>query len=55
LPVAGAHGFTKSQAKSRLESSGYNNISDLEKDSGIWRGTAEKNGLPVGVQLFGAQ
>lgn len=56
LSVAGTYGVTGSQAKSRLESSGYSNISGLEKDnSGIWRGTAEKNGLPVSIQLFGAQ
>jgi hypothetical protein len=47
LPVAGAYGFIESQAKSRLESSGYKNISGLEKNnSGNWRGQAEKNGLP---------
>jgi len=56
LPVAGAYGFTKSQAKSRLESSGYNDISGLEKNnSGIWGGQADKNGALVSVQLFGAQ
>jgi len=55
LPVIGAYGFTESQAKTRLEASGYNNISNLEKDpSGNWHGTAEKNGLPVSVGLFGA-
>ena len=56
LPVAGAYGFTESQAKSRLEASGYSAISGLEKtNSGIWRGQAEKNGVPVSVQLLGAQ
>jgi len=56
LPVASAYGFIESQAKSRLESSGYHNISGLEKNnSGNWRGQAEKNGLPVSVQLLGAQ
>jgi len=56
LPVAGAYGFTEGQAKSRLEASGYSAISGLEKtNSGIWRGQAEKNGVPVSVQLLGAQ
>jgi len=56
LPVAGAYGFTKGQAKTRLEASGYNSISGLEKDtSGNWHGTAQKDGVPVSVRLFGAQ
>jgi len=31
LPVAGAYGFTKGQAKTRLEASGYNSISGWKR------------------------
>src|SRR5436190_12255028 len=31
-PVAGANSFTEGQAKSRIESSGYGNVSELRKD-----------------------
>lgn len=40
-PAKGSNSFTEGQAKSRLESNGFNNVSDLKKDNdGIWRGTA---------------
>jgi len=41
----GANSFTEGQAKSRLASAGFTNVSDLKKDDqGIWRGTAMRNG-----------
>jgi len=51
-PVAGANSFTEGQAKSRIESQGYTNVSLLTKDDqGIWRGKATKDGKTVGVSL----
>ena len=51
-PVAGANSFTEGQAKSRIESSGYTNISELRKDDqGVWRGKAMKNGKSVSISL----
>lgn len=51
-PVAGANSFTEGQAKSRIESQGYTNVSGLTKDDqGIWRGKAMKDGKNVNVAL----
>ena len=51
-PVAGANSFTEAQAKSRIEAQGYANVSALKKDdSGVWRGTAMKNGSSKSVSL----
>jgi hypothetical protein len=51
-PVAGANSFTEGQAKSRIESSGYANVSELRKDDqGVWRGKAVKDGKAVIVSL----
>jgi len=51
-PVPGANSFTEGQAKSRIESNGYTNVSGLQKDAqGIWRGTASKDGRSVTVSL----
>jgi len=51
-PVAGANSFTEGQAKSRMESSGYSNVSGLKKDDqGVWRGRAMKEGKSVDVSL----
>jgi hypothetical protein len=51
-PVAGANSFTEGQAKSRIESSGYTNISELRKDDqGVWRGKAMKDGQAVSISL----
>lgn len=51
-PAAGANSFTENQAKSRLESSGYSNVSGLKKDdNGIWRATAQKDGKSETVML----
>lgn len=51
-PVAGANSFTEGQAKSRIESHGFSNVTDLKKDdSGVWRGKAMKDGKSVAVSL----
>jgi hypothetical protein len=51
-PVAGANSFTERQAKSRIESKGYTNLSGLKKDDkGVWRGTAMSGGKSVHVSL----
>jgi negative regulator of sigma E activity len=51
-PVAGANSFTEGQAKSRIESNGYNSVSSLKKDdNGVWRGKAMKDGKAVDVSL----
>jgi putative membrane protein len=51
-PVPGANSFTEGQAKSRIESNGFSNVSALRKDAeGVWRGTAMKNGASVSVGL----
>lgn len=51
-PFAGANSFTEGQAKSRIESRGYTNVSSLTKDTqGIWRGKADKEGKSFEVSL----
>jgi hypothetical protein len=51
-PVAGANSFTEGQAKSRIESKGFANVSALQKDGqGVWRGKALKDGKTVSVSL----
>ena len=51
-PVAGANSFTEGQAKSRIESNGYANVSELKKDdNGVWRGKAQKDGKSMDVSL----
>jgi hypothetical protein len=51
-PVAGANSFTEGQAKSRIETNGFSNVSGLAKDSqGVWRGKAMKGGNSVDVSV----
>lgn len=51
-PAAGANSFTEGQAKSRIESNGFSNISGLTKDNaGVWRGKASKAGQSVDVSV----
>ncbi len=51
-PAAGANSFTEGQAKTRIESRGYANVTDLEKDAnGFWKGKAMKDGKSVNVTL----
>ncbi len=51
-PVSGANSFTEGQAKSRIESNGFSNVTGLKKDdNGVWRGKAMKDGKSVDVSL----
>jgi len=51
-PVAGSNSFTASEAKDRLQSHGYTNVSALMKDGqSIWRGKAVKDGKSVDVSV----
>ena len=51
-PVAGANSFTEGQAKSRIETNGFSNVSGLRKDDqGVWRGKATKDGKTVDVSV----
>ena len=51
-PAAGANSFTENQAKSRIETNGFANVSGLAKDSqGVWRGKAVKGGQSVDVSV----
>ena len=51
-PVAGANSFTEGQAKSRIESAGFTNVTALKKDDkGIWRGKASKGGSSTDVSV----
>ena len=51
-PVAGANSFTEGQAKSRMEASGYSNVTELKKDDdGVWRGKGMKDGKAVTISL----
>jgi hypothetical protein len=44
--------FAEDQARSQIEAKGFSSISGLRKDAkGIWRGKAEKDGLPVNVTI----
>lgn len=46
----GANSFTEGQARSRIESAGFTNVTGLTKDNdGIWRGTASKDGKSMSV------
>jgi periplasmic protein CpxP/Spy len=49
----GANSFTEAQAKSRIESMGYQQVTNLKKDpsTSVWTGNAMKNGKHVQVQL----
>jgi hypothetical protein len=51
-PVEGRNSFTEGQARSRMEASGFAEVSGLQKDdAGVWRGRAKKDGKAVGVAL----
>ena len=51
-PVQGRNSFTEGEAKSRIEKSGFTNVSKLAKDdNGVWRGQAMKDGKQVDVSL----
>jgi hypothetical protein len=51
-PAKGANSFTEGEARTRLEKSGFQDVSGLQKDqNGIWRGHARKNGRQAEVWL----
>ena len=51
-PVEGANSFTEGQAKSKLESNGFTNVSALKKDNdGVWRGKAQKGAQAMDVSV----
>ena len=51
-PLAGANSFTESQARTRIENSGFTAVTNLMKDDqSIWRGQAMKDGKSVNVAL----
>jgi CHRD domain len=51
-PVEGRNSFTEGQAKSRIEASGFADVSGLQKDdTGVWRGKAKKDGKTVDIAL----
>ena len=51
-PVQGHNSFTEGEAKSRIEKSGFTNVSQLTKDpDGVWRGRAMKGGSRVDISV----
>jgi hypothetical protein len=51
-PAAGANSFTEAQAKGRIESAGYADVTGLSQDDqGLWHGQATKDGKPVQVSV----
>src|SRR4051812_6877294 len=47
-PAKGANSFTEGEARRRIESNGYAEVTGLQKDSdGVWHGTAKKGGNTV--------
>ena len=51
-PVPGKNSFTEAEAKKRLESFGYTDVSALQQDAqSIWHGTAMKGGQQMPVAL----
>lgn len=48
-PLKGANSFSRNEARRRIESNGFMEVSDLSKDKdGIWRGWAKRAGAPAG-------
>ena len=51
-PARGANSFTEGEARSRMASKGYTNISGLSKNAdGVWEGKAQKDGRSTTVWL----
>ena len=51
-PLSGANSFTEGQARSRIESMGYSNVTGLTKDDqSVWHATAMKDGKSTTVML----
>jgi hypothetical protein len=52
ITKAPGRAFTEDQAKSQIEAKGYSSVGRLQKDDkGMWRGKAEKDGLPANLTL----
>ena len=51
-PARGRNSFSMGEARRRIESRGYSNVSGLAKDNGgVWRGKGMKDGGQVSVWL----
>lgn len=51
-PATGANSFTIEQARDRITSAGYADVSALKQDTkGVWRATASKNGMSTAVTV----
>ena len=50
-PAHGSNSFSMSQARYRIAHHGFQKVSDLHKESGVWRGTGMKDGQQVKVWL----
>ena len=51
-PAHGANSFSKGEAGRRISRQGFQDVNDLHKDgTGVWRGTANKDGQHVQVWL----
>ena len=49
-PVPGSNSFTMREARRRIETGGFTQVTGLQKDrSGVWRGKAVRNGAAVSV------
>ena len=49
-PVPGSNSFTMREARRRIETGGFTQVTGLQKDrSGVWRGKAMRNGSAVSV------
>ena len=52
VPLKGANSFTEGQARDRIVAAGFSGVSALNIDeSGIWRGTATKDGKSTNVAV----
>ena len=52
MPAKGANSFTMGEARSRIASNGFTNVTGLAKDpDGVWRGHADKDGTNAAVWL----
>ena len=51
-PARGANSFSESEARRRIERTGFQGVTGLRKDSnGVWRGTAKHDGASTPVWL----
>lgn len=51
-PVKGKNSFIESQAKMQIEKKGFTNVTNLKLgDDGVWRASAQRDGVPVSVTV----